>query len=101
MIRHIVTYKFLPEAEGRTKTENLEIAKGLAAKMGESIPVLKAFLCGTGCDGQKADNYDIILICDLENLDALAEYKMHPAHKAFGSLCHAVSSGRAAIDFEI
>ncbi|MBR0352719.1 MAG: Dabb family protein [Oscillospiraceae bacterium] len=101
MLRHIVTYKFLPEAQGRTKAENLEIARGLAAEMGKSISVLKAFRCGTGCEGQKADNYDIILICDLDDLDALAEYKQHPAHKAFGTHCHAVSSGRAAIDFEI
>ena len=55
MLRHIVTYKFLPEAEGRTKAENLELAKELASKMRESIPVLKAFQCGTGCEGQKAD----------------------------------------------
>ena len=101
MLRHIVTYKFLPEAQGRTKAENLEIAKALAAEMGRSIPELLSFCCGTGSPEQKPDNYDILLICDLKDFDALAAYKQNPAHTAFGTHGHAVSSARAAIDFEI
>ena len=46
-------------------------------------------------------NYDITLVCDLDSFEALAEYKQNPAHKVFGALCHAVSSDRAAIDFEL
>ena len=101
MLRHIVTYKFLPEAQGHTKLENLSIAKALADEMGKNIPELISFCCGVGSPEQKADNYDIILICDLKDFDALTAYKQNPAHKAFGTHCHAVSSDRAAIDFEI
>ncbi|MBO6014385.1 MAG: Dabb family protein [Oscillospiraceae bacterium] len=101
MLRHIVTYKFLPEAQGRTKKENLALAKELAEEMKNSIPQLLSFTCGLGSPGQKEDNYDILLICDLADFDALAEYKKNPAHKAFGNHCHAVSSARAAIDFEL
>ena len=101
MLRHIVTYKFLPEAQGRTKLENLSIAKALADEMAKKIPELIAFCCGVGSPEQKADNYDILLICDLKDFNALAAYKQNPAHKAFGTHCHAVSSDRAAIDFEI
>lgn len=101
MLRHIVTYKFLPEAQGRDKKENLAIAKTLADEMAANIPELLSFCCGVGSPEQKADNYDILLICDLEDFDALSAYKQNPAHKAFGAHCHAVSSDRAAIDFEI
>ena len=101
MLRHIVTYKFLPEAQGRTKKENLALAKELAEEMKNSIPQLLSFTCGLGSPAQKEDNYDILLICDLADFDALAEYKKNPAHKAFGNHCHAVSSARAAIDFEL
>ena len=65
VLRHIVTYKFLPEAQGRTKSDNLKIAKALANDMAKSIPELLYFRCGVGSPDQKADNYDIILICDL------------------------------------
>lgn len=101
MIRHIVMYKYKTEAEGRTKDENLAIARKLADDMAREIPELKYFQCGIGSKQQVDSNYDVTLICDIENFDALAAYKLNPAHKAFGSHCHAVSEARAAIDFEI
>ena len=101
MLKHIVTYKFLPEAQGRAKKENIIIAKKLADEMAKSIPELISFCCGIGSPEQKSDQYDILLICGLQDFDALAAYKQSPAHKAFGAHCHAVSSDRAAIDFEV
>lgn len=101
MLRHIVMYKFKAEAEGRTKAENLAIAAKLGEEMGRSIPQLRYFQCGIGSDNQVESNYDVTLICDLDDFDALAEYKKNPAHKAFGTHCHAVCELRAAIDFDI
>lgn len=101
MLRHIVMYKFKAEAEGRTKAENLVIAAKLGEEMGRSIPQLRYFQCGIGSDNQVESNYDVTLICDLDDFDALAEYKKNPAHKAFGTHCHAVCESRAAIDFEL
>lgn len=99
MLRHIVMYKFLPEAQGRTKEENLQIAAELAAAMEREIEVLKAFQCGIGSREAKETNYDVVLVCDMEDFDSLKEYKAAQAHKNFGTHCHAVSSDRAAIDY--
>lgn len=99
MLRHIVMYKFLEEAQGRSREENLRIAAELAAVMEREIPQLKAFQCGIGSAEAKASNYDVVLVCDMEGFEALAEYKLNAAHKAFGTHCHAVSSDRAAIDY--
>lgn len=101
MLRHIVMYKFLPEAGGKTKQENLAEALRLAAVMREEIPQLRSFEYGINSPSAKPDNYDITLVCELDGFEALSEYKLNPAHKAFGALCHAVSSDRAAIDYEI
>lgn len=101
MLRHIVMYRFLPQAEGRTKEENLQLASELAARFEGNIPELRAFSCGIGSQAQAAGNYDIVLICDLDSFEALASYKENPTHKAFGAHCHAVSDARAAIDFEL
>ena len=99
MLRHIVMYKFLPEAQGRTKEENLRIAAELAAAMEREIAVLEAFQCGIGSREAKETNYDVVLVCDMEDFDTLSEYKAAQAHKSFGAHCHAVSSDRAAIDY--
>ena len=101
MLRHIVMYRFLPQAEGRTREENRKIAAALADVLGQEVPQLRSFSYGIGCTGADGGNYDIVLICDLDDLDALAAYKQHPAHKAFGAHCHAVSDSRAAIDFDL
>ena len=94
-------YKFKAEAQGRSREENLKIANELAEKMNGGIPQLRAFQWGIGSAQQADSNYDITLICDLDDFDALAEYKLNPVHKAFGDHCHAVSEARAAIDFEL
>ena len=101
MLRHIVMYRFLPEAGGRTREENLAEAVALAQRMEKEIPQLRAFQYGVNSRQADGGNYDITLVCDLDSVEALAEYKQNPAHKAFGALCHAVSSDRAAIDFEL
>lgn len=101
MLRHIVMYRFLPEAGGRTREENLAEAVALAQRMEKEIPQLRAFQYGVNSRQADGGNYDITLVCDLDSFEALAEYKQNPAHKAFGTLCHAVSSDRAAIDFEL
>jgi len=92
-------YKFLPEAQGRTKEENLKIAQTLATAMEREIAVLKSFQCGIGSKEAKETNYDVVLVCDMEDFEALKEYKAAQAHKNFGTHCHAVSSDRAAIDY--
>ncbi|MBQ4652195.1 MAG: Dabb family protein [Oscillospiraceae bacterium] len=101
MLRHIVMYKFLPEAQGRTKEENLQIAAELAEAMEREIGVLKGFQCGIGSKEAKETNYDVVLVCDMKDFEALGEYKAAQAHKNFGTHCHAVSSDRAAIDYFI
>ena len=100
MLRHIVMYKLLPEAGGRTKAENLAIAAELG-KAVAAISELRGFQCGVVQEGTAETNYDIALVCDLDDTAALAEYKKHPAHKAFGAHCHAVCESRAAIDYII
>ena len=101
MLRHIVMYRFLPQAEGRTKEENLAIAAKLGEAVGKEIPQLRGFTCAIGAKGAAETNYDVALICDLDDFEALAAYKQHPAHKAFGAHCHAVCESRSAIDFEL
>ncbi len=101
MLRHIIMYKFLPEANGHTKKENLLHARRLAETMIQEIPQIRHCEIGIGSAEQKDTNYDIVLICDMNDFEALSEYKASSAHRAYGDFCHSVAESRAAIDFEL
>ena len=101
MVRHIVMFELLEEAEGRSKKENIELAREKAEALRDKIPTLKAYQVVV--NAQKADqtNYDIALICDFEDMAGLDSYQNHPEHKAVGAFIGGIRKSRACIDFEM
>lgn len=100
MIKHIVMFKMLDSALGRTKEENIADACERLSHFKAEIPTLAAFQYGTNCPDAAADNYDLALVCDFESMEALGEYKVHPTHKAYGKYIHSVMETRVCIDYE-
>ena len=103
MIRHIVMFKFLETANGKTKVENLKEAKEKMMAMQGVIPQIKAMNVYFGAEGQKPANYDYILVSDFESLEDLETYQKHPMHVAFGQYVKQLREpeGRACVDYEI
>lgn len=101
MIRHIVMFELLEEAEGRSRLENRELAKEKAEALREKVPGLKAYQVVTNAPEADQTNYDIALICDFEDMDGLNAYQVHPEHKAFGAFITKVRKSRACIDYEM
>lgn len=101
MIRHVCMFKFKDEAKGRTKAQNVEITKNMLDELPSKIEYIKSSQTFKGADGQKSDNYDLILISDFENLETLEKYKVHPAHIAVGDFMRPVRLSRTCIDFQI
>ena len=101
MIRHIVMFSLLDEAEGRTKEENLAEAAKRAETLRTKIPSLKNYSVVTNSPEADTTNYDIALICDFDYMNGLNEYQNHPDHKEFGKFICAVRKSRACIDFEM
>jgi hypothetical protein len=103
MIRHIVMFKFLPEAQGKTKAENLEEAKARMLALKGEIPEIQAMAVYFGAEGSAPGNYDYILVSDFKNLEELDRYQKHPSHVAFGKFVSALREpdGRVCIDYEI
>lgn len=100
MIKHIVMFKMLDSALGRTKEENIADAFERLSHFKAEIPTLAAFQYGANSPEAPADNYDLVLVCDFESIDALNEYKVHPTHKAYGKYIHSVMETRVCIDYE-
>lgn len=101
MIRHIVMFELLEQAQGKTKKENTLKAKEMAEDLRSKVPGLRKYNVVINSDDADSTNYDIALICDFDNMDGLSEYQNHPDHKAFGAFIREIRKSRACIDFEI
>ncbi len=100
MIRHIVMWKFAPEAYGRSKEENMKhISDSLYALRGV-IPEIKRM--EIGCDiGGTEMSYDMALTVDFESMEALGAYKVHPEHVKVSEYVKGVRIARTTVDYEI
>lgn len=101
MVRHIVMFELLEEAEGKTRKENTELAARKAEELRDKVPSLKGYQVVTNSPEADQTNYDIALICDFEDMAGLDAYQKHPDHKAFGAFITKVRKSRACIDFEM
>ncbi|MBQ8382504.1 MAG: Dabb family protein [Clostridia bacterium] len=101
MIRHVVMFKFKEEAEGRTKAENLAIAKEMLEALPAKIDLIRASAVSINSTNADPSNYDLCLIADFDSFEDLAAYIVHPDHKAVGAFMRPVRLSRACVDFEI
>lgn len=101
MIRHIVMFKFLEEAEGRSKQENLDITRNMLEKLQGVVPSLRASEVHYNHPDAAESNYDLVLIADFDDLEGLNSYIVHPDHKAVGQFMKNVRESRTCVDFEI
>ena len=79
MIKHIVFFRLLDEAEGHTKQENAQIIK----------------------DGLLSLRDDICLICEFRTWEDVDTYRNHPEHLKVAGYIAKCRSARAAVDYEM
>lgn len=103
MIRHIVLFRFLDQAQGRTKEENLQLAKEKMTALPQEIPQIRHMEVRFAHPGQAPANFDYILLSDFDSLEDLAVYQKHPAHVAFGQFISQLRhpDGRVCIDYQL
>lgn len=100
MVKHIVMFKFLETAEGRTKKENAEIAAKMLLDLQGKIPTLVSSEVKLNSDCADRSNYDLVLIADYNDWEGLQEYIVHPLHKAVGEFMKGVRESRSCVDYE-
>ena len=101
MVRHVVMFKFLSEADGRTKAENVAMTAERLRALPALIPAILHSEVHIGAAGAADANCDLLLVSDFESLDTLATYLVHPDHKAIGAFMRPLRESRAAVDFEL
>lgn len=98
-IRHVVTWKLASEDAAERARQAAEVARRLNALDGV-VPQLRSVSAGANTAFPDV-NWDVTLVADVDSLDALAEYQVHPAHEEVAAYIRSVVSARVAVDFEI
>jgi hypothetical protein len=98
MIRHIVFWKFLEEAEGAHREENLRLAKGMLEGLKSEIPEILHLEVGVDVTRTPA-SFDLALNSLFRDVESLAAYQAHPAHMKVVEFLRKVQSARAVADY--
>jgi hypothetical protein len=96
-LRHVVAWK-LAASDQKTRDEHAqEISDRLRALVGV-VPSIGALTVGPNViDG----NWDIALVADFADAEALDAYQTHPVHQQVVAYVRSVVSDRVAVDFEL
>lgn len=97
MIKHVVSFRLSGSDEiRRQKAESFKAA--LMALPGQ-IECLKGLEVGINCNPN--EKWDLVLIAEVENMVALAEYAAHPLHQEAVAIIKDCLEERACVDFKI
>ncbi|MFB6357761.1 MAG: Dabb family protein, partial [Thiohalorhabdaceae bacterium] len=77
MIKHIVMWRLLAEAQGNSKSANAELMKEKLEALEGRIPGLLKIEVGLDVGGTEA-SADVVLYSELADQEALAAYQSHP-----------------------
>ncbi|MFF1877048.1 Dabb family protein [Leifsonia sp. NPDC058230] len=98
-IRHVVSWK-LATTDPAERTEQAAAIKRGLESLPPSIPEILALEVGVNVLAPGA-NFDVVLISDFEDADALARYVAHPDHETVAAYIRSVVGARSAVDFEV
>lgn len=96
MVKHIVMWKLKED----NKLENAQKIKKSLEALNGVIEVIKSLEVGVNYNSSMAA-YDVVLVSEFENDEALAIYQTHPKHIAIGEFVKSVSTDRKVVDYII
>jgi len=97
-IRHIVCWQLAPTDPVEKAEAATRVSTGLSALLGV-VPEIRTIAVGADVVG--GANWDLALVADFDDLDALARYQAHPEHVKIGEYIRTVVSARIAVDLEV
>jgi hypothetical protein len=98
LFKHVVLWKLMDQAEGKTKAENAAWMKAHLEALVDVVPQLLSAQVGINVN-TSADAYDAVLISTFKSEADCAAYKVHPAHVAVSNYCQKVRLSRIVCDY--
>lgn len=98
-IRHVVSWRLAAADPAAKAGHAAAIRSGL-----EGLPALVHDIRSleVGVNSVPSDgNWDLVLIADFDDADALARYTAHPEHQKVAAFIRSVTDKRSAVDFEV
>lgn len=95
MIKHVVFFKFKPEADKAEIRATLDELRALPDK----IEVIREFEVGEDVL-QSPRSWDAVLVATYDDLDALQKYQRHDEHLQVGMKLQAISDAIGSVDYE-
>jgi len=100
MIRHVVLWRLKEGAEGRSRSENAKLIKAQLEALPALLPDIKRLEVGEDVL-QEGGSWDLCLIVDFDDLEALKRYQDHPEHLKVADLVARTRELRAAVDYMV
>ena len=100
MFKHVVMWRFIDGAGGKTKKEHsLWVKEHLEALVGV-VPEIRSLEVGVNV-APSPSAYDAVLVSTFDDREALGRYKVHPAHVEVASYVAKVKVARVVLDAEL
>jgi len=100
MIRHVVMFNLSAAADSERAADIAEMQSRLNALVGV-VPGMRSMTLQPDL-GLLEDHWDVILVSEHDDNEALEGYQAHPAHKEAGAFIRSVTnSDRATVDYEV
>jgi hypothetical protein len=96
-IRHIVLWKLAAD-DADTRALHAEQVEERLLSLRAEIPEILHLEVGRNV-AYPQTNWDIVLVSEFADVEALERYQVHPAHQEAGVFIRSVVADRAAIDF--
>jgi hypothetical protein len=100
MIRHVVLWRLKEQAEGRSKMENATMIKAQLDALPDIILDIRRLEVGADVL-KEGSSWDLCLIAEFDDLEALKRYQDHPAHKRVAELVARTRDQRAVVDYMV
>ncbi|MBZ4487836.1 Dabb family protein [Microbacterium sp. cx-55] len=97
-IRHIVAWKLASDDAAERAEQSGRIRRELLA-LRDVVPGIVDITVGADVIG--GANWDLAIVADFTDVEALEGYAVHPAHQDVVTYVRSVVSDRVAVDFEL
>jgi len=100
VIKHIVMWTFADHAAGADKATNLELARQQLLALDGLVPGLLKLEPVVPVAPFERD-FDLLLYCEFDSVEALTAYATHPDHLGVGRFITEVRTERVCVDYEV
>ncbi|HEU0257355.1 MAG TPA: Dabb family protein [Microbacteriaceae bacterium] len=96
-LRHIVSWRL---AAGPVRARLAAEIRERLLTLPSQVPEIRSYEVGVD-DEAAADGFDVVLVAEFDDRQALARYAAHPAHQAVAEFIRSAAEARSAVNYRV